>query len=261
MLRAPTVGKQNEEVGADMANRPSHGLQERIIAFVASKPNREVSRNGSRESCASWIGKRLDTNEKAVAAELETLERDGRLRLTRGTVDRGIKTVQVVHGVEPEQWAVDEVRAHQDPSEAPQELVLPANLDYRQLGESVLLAALEALSSSDDTKAQYQTYTDQIADLTETNAQLRADLSHVKVERDTNIKGRKVAEQTAHEQKNRADEALAQVAELQADISALEQQVDELKEKLRDANIGRQLVEDLSPDAQASLRRLLEEAR
>jgi hypothetical protein len=224
-----------------MANRPSHGLQQRIIAFVASKPNREIIRNGSHETCTFWIGKRLDSSERAVVAELETLEREGLVKLARNV--HGIKSIQVVHGVEPEEWAMKEISAHPEESE-PQALALPADLDYRQLGESVLLAALEVLSSGSSFQVQQKRYEDEIANLTDANSQLRAELSHVKVERDTNVRAKKVAEEAAREQKNRADEALTQVAELEADIVALQQSV-------RDANIGTDFIEGLNPEERA----------
>jgi chromosome segregation ATPase len=243
MVVVPVRDNPNEEqAGADMANRPSHGLQERIIAFVASKPNQEISRNGSHESCASWISKRLDTTEKAVTAELEALEREGKIRLSRGTVDRGIKSIQVARGVEPEEWAMKEVQAHQESAEAP-EFQLPTNLDYRQLGESLLLAALGALTSGTDHQAQYRTLQDEVESQKEHLSQLRAEVSHAKAERDAAIRGKKVAEDAVRDQKNRGDEALARAAELESDVADLESQVAALQQQLR--TVG--TLEDLEP--------------
>ena len=243
-----------------MANRPSHGLQERIIAFVASKPDRLISRNGSRESCATWIGKRLFATEKAVLAELEALETQGKIKITRGTVDRGIKTVQVHHSVEPEEWAMQEVLAHSEPVEAPQ-FQLPADLDYRQLGESVLLAALAALSSTSSTEARQKVVEEEIADLRDTNVELRSEVSHTKAERDAAIRAKKVAEDAARAQKDRSDEALTRVAELEGDIAQMEQHVATLQQQLRTVSV----LEDLDPDDRiavgTALAKLIEEQK
>jgi DNA-binding MarR family transcriptional regulator len=248
-----------------MANKPSHGLQQRILAFVATRPSREIHKNGGVETCSGWISKRLDVNEKSVVAELEAMEREGLIRMTRNTIgNRNIKTVQVAHGVEPEDWAMTEMQGRATPEE-PVAFQLPADLDYRKLADSMLVSAFEVLSSSSDLKTQAKTYEDEITTLREKNEQMRTDLSHVKVERDTNIRARKVAEDAAKEQKERADEALTQVAELQGDIEDLEHQVTRLKEQVRTAAMGQDIIDTLNPEARhnagEALLRMLEEQR
>jgi DNA-binding Lrp family transcriptional regulator len=246
-----------------MGNRPSHGLQQRILAFVATRPNREIHKNGGVETCSGWISKRLDVTEKAVLAELETMEREGLVRLTRNTIgNHNVKTVQVVHGVEAEGWALAEMQGVQ---EEPMPLQLPANLDYRRLADSMLIAAFEIVGSSNDLKTQAKTFEDEIAELREANDQLRTQLSTVKVERDTNTRAKKVAEEAAKEQKNKADEALTLVAELESDIADLEQQVTRLKEEVRTAAMGHDIIESMRPEdrhsAGEALLRMLEEQR
>jgi hypothetical protein len=240
-----------------MANRPSHGLQQRILAFVAAKPGREVIKNGSVENCTTWIGKRLGVAEKAVIAELDNMERDGLVKVNRG-VHRGITQIQVVRDVDPEEWAVAEMSQDQS-QEAPVPLQLPPGLDLRQLADDMLLAALDVLGSSNDVKAQRKHFEEEMAVLTETNNALRAELSHVKAERDTNIKSRKVAEQVAHDQKNLADQARSDLAEREADLADVEVQVAELEEQIRVLNMGHALEDSIGHDATEALMRMISE--
>lgn len=234
-----------------MSNRPSHGVQQRILAYVASKPNRQINKNGTAESCAGVIGKRLDVPEKTVVTELEVMEREGLVKINRNAQSGLVRQIQVVHGVEPEGWAAAEM-----PSEEPavRTVALPPDADYRKLADDLLLAALDAMASGGDFAAQQKAYEEQIAELRETNDQLRSDLSHVKVERDTNIRAKKVAEEAARDQKNKTDEALTRVAELESDIADLEAQIVAVRQESRNQGV----VEGLSPERQAALLRLLE---
>lgn len=234
-----------------MANRPSHGVQQRILAFIAAKPNRQISKNGTAESCAGWIGKRLDVSERAITAELEIMEREGLVKINRAAPSGLVKQIQVVHGVEPEEWALAEVRAT---GEEPVRVSLPPDADYRKLADDLLLAALDAMASGGDFQAQRDAYEEKVADLKETVERLRSELSHAKVERDTNIRAKKVAEQAVREAKNSADEARTQAAELESDIADLERQIDALKQQAQ--NHG--MIDGLSADRQAALLKLLE---
>jgi hypothetical protein len=229
-----------------MANRPSHAVQQRILAFLASKPDRQIFKAGNVENCTTWLAKRLSVPERVIVSELDALEAGGQIKISRNSVRNGlVDQIQLVHGVEPEPWAEDEVNF----AEEQEGVRLPADLDYRKLADSVLLAALEVMSSSDEREGKAKAQDDEIAALTETNTQLRSQLGLAKAERDTALREKKEAEGHARSQKNRADEASALVAEYESDVETLRGSIKALEEELR----GNELFRSLDPgDRQAA---------
>lgn len=148
------------------------------------------------------------------------------------------------------------------------------DIDYRELADSLLVAALEAIDSVGST-AQLDECAAQRDSAIAALEQARADVRLAKAERDDAIKERKVLEQEVAGDQAQA-RATAQAAanmqtelrELRDRLNRLEPQLqtqraenDRLKTQLRDALIQTQaeLKDNMSPAARGTLRRLLAE--
>lgn len=231
-----------------MANRPSHGLQQRILAFVAARPNREITRNSPNQSAPMWIAKRLGVPEKAVISELQAMETAGLVRLGHSQ-HRGmpVHKIEVPHGIEPEEWAVAEV-ANDAPEQEPIPLEIPEDLDLRKLADSLLLAALEVIGGNNNRNAEDQMLRQDLEELQESEGRLKSELSLAKAERDAAIRAKKVAEDVARDSKNDLDQARADLDEMSAEIDRLQGRITMLTRQVRDAMMGKDLMDGIAPE-------------
>lgn len=222
-----------------MANRPSHATQQKILAFLASKPGRSAHKAGP-EHLTRWISKRIGILESTVITELENLERQGDVKLQRTkTRDSGtlICTASVLAHVDPEEWAVSEV-----PPEDPDEEATD-NIDYRKLADNLLLAAFEALSAQNEEPLR-----EQVADLERRLATAESTLSLTRAERDEAIGKRREAESQLKQLTNALHEAQQQAAENASEVEHLNEKVTRLQQSVRNMSTTSDLFKGLKPE-------------